>query len=479
MMKLPPFDHQLKEWEQSRADKTRAIFWEPGTGKSKLTLDTAVWMYVEGDINCLFVIAPNGVHENWTLNEIPKHVLEKFSHRSFTWFSKKAANKGFKLEAERALKYEGLLIVSMSYDAFMTKAGKAFADKLVKARELLMVCDESTRIKSPGAKRTRSICTFGKKVKYKRILTGTPAHNSAFDVYSQIKFLDWDYWKDRGWSTYAAFQGYFGVFESIDVGSRKIPIFKYHKNLEELKAAVDEISSRVVKDEVLDLPPKLYSRRICQMSDEQSRIYKEIRDEFITFLGTEMVSTPLIVTRMLRLQQVLCGYLTTDDGELIRFKQNPRMDSLVEWMEDLPYQAIIWCRFREDINWVLERMGDRCYRYDGQVSDNDRRKAVQGFQNQERQFFVANAAAAGTGLTLHAAKAVMYYSNHWSPEMREQSEDRAHRIGQDGAILGGSHGVHYVDMAVPGTIDMKIITSLRNKFDVARRITGDIAREWL
>jgi hypothetical protein len=488
LFKTKPFQHQLEEWQRSREDETRAIWWEPGCGKSKLTIDTAAWLYGQDKIDCLFVLAPNGVHSNWVTDELPAHMLDSIPWRAFVWHSKKAKTKTHKQSETGILHHLGLAVVCMSYDGFMTKAGKAFVEQLVRHRKILMVCDESTKIKSPNAKRTRSVCLFGKKIQYKRILTGTPAHNSPFDVYSQIKFLDWDYWKERGWSTFAAFKAYFGIFEKIEVqqankrggtDKREVSIVVGYRHLEQLKAATDEVASRVTKDEVLDLPPKLYSKRYFELTPEQQRLYKEVRDEFITFLDGEMVTAPLIITRMLRLQQITCGYLPTDDEKLIRLEKNPRLDCLTEWMEALDHQAIIWCRFREDINWIMERHGDLCYRYDGLVGTDDRMKAKQGFQAGERQFFVANPAAGGMGLTLHAAKSVLFYSNSYSPEDREQAEDRAHRIGQDGLMLGGKYGVHYTDLAGWGTVDSKIIASLRNKFNVARQITGDVAKDWL
>lgn len=479
--KTKPFPHQYEEWEQSRSSETRAIFWEPGLGKTKISIDTASHLYRADKIDCLFVLAPNGVHDNWIADEVPIHMPDHCDTLGMAYHSRKAKTKKAQRERAAALTHEGLLVVAMTYEGFMTKDGRKFADDLVKNRKCLMILDESTRIKSPNAKRTKSICIFGKKVTYKRILTGTPAVSSPFDLYAQIKFLDWGYWESKGLKTFAAFKAHHGIYERITDPrtGRDIPIIVGYKHVSELHETVKDVSTRLLKDDVLDLPPKLFSKKYFELTPEQSRLYKEIKEEFITFLDGEMVSTPLIITRMLRLQQIICGFLPTDDENLIRLDKNPRLELLMGLLEELEHSAIIWCRFREDIDWVMERLGDTAFRYDGKVSQEDRLIAKHGFQAGERKFFVANPAAGGTGLTLHKAKSVFYYSNSFSPEDRLQSEDRAHRIGQDGAIIGGQVGVHYTDLAGWGTIDAHIIQSLRNSFAMQTKVTGDMVRNWL
>jgi len=483
MFKTEPFAHQRAEWEYSRGNATRAIFWEPGLGKTKITIDTASWLYNTDKIDTLFVIAPNGVHDNWIADEVPIHMPDHCNALSFSYHSKKSKTKTTARHLERIMNHDGLSVVAMTYEGFMTKAGRKFADELVKKRKCLMVLDESTRIKSPAAKRTKAICNFGKKVEYKRILTGTPAISSPFDLYAQIKFLDWDYWEGKGMKTFAAFKTHHGIFERISdkATGREFQIVVGYKNVEQLHQTVLDVSTRLLKEDVLDLPPKLFSRLYFEMTTEQLKLYKEVKTEFITFLDSgDMVSAPLIITRMLRLQQISCGFITTDDEEVVRLAKNPRLEALAERVDALEHQAIIWARFREDIDQLMEHFGEeQAYRYDGKTSVEDRLIAKHGFQAGEKKLFIANPAAAGTGLTLHAAKSVFYYSNSFDPEQRGQSEDRAHRIGQDGILLGGQHGVHYTDLVAQSTIDLHILQSLRSKFAMQTKVTGDMVRNWL
>jgi SNF2 family DNA or RNA helicase len=226
---------------------------------------------------------------------------------------------------------------------------------------------------------------------------------------------------------------------------------------------------------VLDLPPKLYSKRYFDLTPEQQRVYVEIKTEALTLLDTgDVVTAPLIITRLLRMQQVTCGYVPTDDGHVEQMigDKNPRLDTLVELCEGLAHPAIIWAKFRKDIDLIMEKLGDKAVRYDGQTSDDERAEAKRRFQTGDVQFFVANPAAGSTGLTLTAARTVIYYNNSFKLVDRLQSEDRAHRAGQ-------TFPVDYIDIVAPNTVDVAIVNALRSKVNIAAEITGDNLKEWL
>jgi SNF2 family DNA or RNA helicase len=476
LFKTTPFRHQLEEWERSRELATRAIFWEQGTGKTWLALNTAAHLFRTGQIDAMLVIAPNGVHENWITDEIPAHMPEDVRTTAFAYVSKKAKTKAHARAVEEVLASPGLAFLAMSYNAFMTYEGRRVAEKLLAKRKVFFVLDESQRIKNPGAKRTISIVAAGRRATFKRILSGTPITNKPFDVYPQCKFLDEEFWKKRDFASFEPFKTYFGVWEQRVNGStgQRFNQVVAFRNLDHLGRIVAEIASRVTKEEVLDLPPKTYQKRYFDLSEEQARRYREIRDEFMTFLESgEMVTAPLVVTRLLRLQQITCGYLPSDDCEhMTAFQENPRLSALLEILEDLEGSAIIFARFRKDVDQICAALGADAVRYDGAVDGEGRLEARTGFQRGDVRFFVGNPAVAGTGLTLHRASTVVYYSNSFDLEQRLQSEDRAHRIGQAKAVT-------YIDLIAKGTVDAKIVRALREKLDIASQIVGDKAREWV
>jgi SNF2 family DNA or RNA helicase len=487
--KTEPFAHQREEWDLSRDFETRALFWEMGTGKSKTTIDTAAHLYETGKIDAFLVVAPNGVHTNWVNDELPAHMPNEVPLRAFAYSSKRAKTKKHQRAIDAVLHHDGLAFLGMSYSGIMTKAGRAFARKFLERRKVFYVLDESQRIKTPGAKRTKALIASGKLATHKRILTGTPITKNPFDVYTQLRFLDADFWKAHGFASFQAFKTHFGIWQERINGAtgQRFPDLVAFRDLPRLKEIVGTIASRITKDEVLDLPPKLYSKRYFDLSSEQARLYRELRDEYITFLGSgEMVTAPMAITRLLRLQQVLCGYLPGDDSDrLTLLDENPRLDLLREIVNDLDKAAIIWARFRQDVDQICGLLGDRCVRYDGKVGEDDRELAKRRFQGGDVQFFVGNPAAAATGLTLHAASTAIYYSNSFDLEHRLQSEDRNHRIGQDGEIITVDEdgnpvvGVSYIDVLAHGTVGPYIVRALRNKRNVAAEITGDELASWL
>lgn len=478
--KTTPMAHQLAEYEASRDARARALFWEMGVGKTWVALNTAAHLYRRGEIDALLVLAPNSVHVNWVTDEIPKHMPDDV--RAWPWAY---STRHHKVKWHEAA-CEGLIgrsfpVLTMSYDGFRTGDGRRLAERMLAKRRCLYILDESQRIKTPGIKRTISVVATGRRASYKRILTGTPITNKPFDVYSQMKFLDETFWASHGLGSYEAFKTFFGVWEERVATSASGKTGRFSqvvafKNLDRLGEIIQGVASRVTKKEAVDLPPKSYTKRYFDLSPEQVRLYHQLRDDLIATLSSgETVSAPLMVTRLLRFQQVTCGYLPGDqsaDGELHRLADNPRLRALEDTLEDVEGSAIIWARFREDVDQICALLGDQAVRYDGAVGEDDRLAARRAFQAGERRFFVGNPAVAGTGLTLTAGTTVIYYSNSFDLEHRQQSEDRAHRIGQ-------THPVTYVDLIAQGTIDEKIVSSLREKRSIASTILGDEIESWI
>jgi SNF2 family DNA or RNA helicase len=201
---------------------------------------------------------------------------------------------------------------------------------------------------------------------------------------------------------------------------------------------------------------------------------------FAEISETQIISVQFAMSLLLRLQQVVCGYvpaehIETGEKELVEIdpgKPNPRLKLLYEITEDVPHQAIIWARFTRDIENIQKMLGDRCCLYYGKMGDTEREASLKQFREGTRQLLVANPACAGEGLTLTNAKTVIYYSSDYRFSVRRQSEDRAHRIGQADSVL-------YVDIVCSGTVDERIIKNLTAKNATACEITGDQLREWL
>ena len=475
--KTTPFAHQREDFEMTRGKRAWAHFHEQGTGKSKIVVDTAAYLYEEGEINGLLVVAPNAVHQNWRTDELPTHLPDRVAENSkiVSFLNAKKKTKWHQRELKEFLAHkDGFKALTMPYSGFMTQEGKDLAWALMQ-QGIMMVCDESGEIKTPGAKRTKSLIAAGKYPVYTRILDGTPTAQSPFDVYAPIRYLQNDYWKQYRIPTYQAFKHRFGTFMGAPNGGE---FCTGYVNLDELHEWLKPISSRVLKEDVLDLPERLYAKARFEMTPEQTRIYKMIEEEYRAEVNGMEWEADLAIVRQLRLQQVACGYLPTPEeaGEFAEPYQligdrNPRLELLMELLEHTPYPAIIWCRFKMDIDQIMQRLGNTAVRLDGQVDEDGREKAKKRFKDGDVQWMVANAAVGGTGLTLNRAKGMFFYSNSFVPRHRLQAEDRNHRIGQDTSVL-------VTDLMAANSIDYHIVNSHRRKRAVSAETLGDRETEW-
>lgn len=511
--KTKPLDHQLRQFEEHGLEPAWALLWEQGTGKTKELLDEMGALIDAGKINAVMVVAPNGVHRNWLTDEIPKHVSDELQQRlhPHIYQSVKSKTKWHQRAVERCLQSNGIPMLLFSYDGFLTDEGKRAAWHLLKNKNVLFILDEAHHIKTPGAQKTKRLLAASQYTNYKRIATGTPVAVGPFDLFSQLKFVKNDIWDEIGCNTFNAFKTYFGVWEKgyNKKQGREFPVLVSYKNLDKLKAIVDSISSRVLKEDVLDLPPKLYTNRYYEMTPQQLDLYERLREEYMVDWGDGRVTNAsLAIVRLLRFQQVLCGYLPFEDEEGQRGVEmisgkNPRLDCLHEAVEALPHQAIIWARFIKDIDLIADRLrgdGKRVCRYDGTCSEEQLAKAKQGFNAGEFDFFLGNQAMGSEGLTLNVAKSTFYYNNTFRFIHRLQSEDRNHRYGQDGTehevavqedawskwrdeptptVPSRQVGVLYTDLIAQDSVDEHFIRNLLSKQDVASKITGDSLKQWI
>ena len=475
--KLKPFDHQIDALEYGWDRPEFALFMEMGTGKSKVLIDNMAMLYLEGQINFALIIAPKGVYRNWVAKEIPEHMSDDVAHRVIRWVS--GPNKKQREEMRSVKdKFDGLTIFVMNVEAYSSlkgqKAGQWMSGALG-ARGMIAI-DESTTIKNHKAKRTKALMKIASGFKYRRLLTGSPITKSPMDIYSQCEFLRPGL---LGFESYYAFQGRYAIVQRRKMGQAAFQQIVGFRNLDELTRRIDMFSFRVLKKDCLDLPDKIYTARYVGMTPDQFQMYEQIRRHAMVLLDSgEMSTAPAVITQMLRLQQIMSGHLKTDDGDMLYFPSK-RMDALEEIINEHDGKAIIWSRFRYDIQQITEtlnkKFGQGCaVSYYGDTSDDDRAAAVLNFQNPSHplKFFVGNPATAGYGLTLTEANLVVYYANDFNLETRIQSEDRAHRIGQ-------KNNVTYIDLVCEGSIDERIVTALQTKIDIGAKVLGEDAREWL
>ena len=475
--KTKPYEHQLKALEKSWAQKTYALFMEMGTGKSKVLVDNIAMLYDRGAIKGALIVAPKGVYKNWHDIEIPVHLPEHVEHTKVLWEPTQTKKKQLELDTL----FDGgadLKVLIMNIEAFSTNKGLDFAHSFLNIflGKALIGIDESTTIKNPTAKRTKSILKIGNLASYRRILTGSPVTKSPLDLYSQCEFLDpWH----LGHSSYYSFRSRYAHMVDRNFGGKRVQLVVSYRKLPELTEKLNKFSYRVLKEDCLDLPPKLFTKRIVELTDEQKKVYAQMKSLAMAFTEDgKVMSTVNVMTQLMRLHQVTCGTFKADDGTITHLENN-RIQALMDCIEDVDGKVIIWANYREDIKKIADAL-KKAYgeastvEYWGEVDAGVRQDNIAQFQDVKgpTRFFVGNAQTGGYGITLTAANTVVYYSNSYDLEKRLQSEDRAHRIGQTGNVL-------YIDLVAEGTIDDKIVKALKDKVNIANEIMGEDLKDWI
>ena len=472
--KTKPFKHQEQALNESWSAKYYALFMEMGTGKSKVAIDTMGALFTEGEIDAALIISPKGVYDNWVQGEIPTHLSDNITTNIVRWQPSSAQWFQKQMKTLVYEKFDGLKIFVMNTEALSTPRGANASQTFLEHNpKNIVIVDESTSIKNRSANRTKNIMELKGLSKYRRILTGSPVTRSPMDLFSQCMFLSVS---ALNFKSFFAFQNRYAVVQKRVMGPRSFNEVVGYRRLDELNGKLDDFSNRVLKQDCLDLPDKMYTRRLVPLSEEQKKSYTQMKRLALTKLDNgELATTQSVLTQIMRLQQICCGHIQDDEGNLVTFP-NGRQKELLDICEEVQGKAIIWATYTYDIQQIAQSLRDRfgpdaVATYYGATPQEERQELVQRFQDKESslRFFVGQPRTGGYGITLTAATTVIYYSNSYDLEIRLQSEDRAHRIGQ-------TNKVTYVDLVSPETIDEKILQALQEKINLAQTVLGEETR---
>jgi len=472
--KTKPYGHQLDALEASWDKENFAYFMEMGTGKSKVLLDNAAILYDKGLINGLLLIAPKGVYKNWYDSEIPTHLPDHIAKKVVLWKTSdksikqtKTLNTLFKSETD-------LHILIMNVEAFSSGNGTQFAKKFLSCHKSMIAIDESTTIKTPTSNRTKNILSLRKDCKYRRILTGSPVTKSPLDLFSQCQFLD-PWLLDH--QSYYTFRARYSICKKIQVNGRQVEIVVGYRNLAELSEKIKPFSKRILKEDCLDLPSKSYVKHYVELTKEQKKVYQQMKKEAIAFLDGKMQSSATVMTQLMRLHQITCGHFTADDGTIKNLPCS-RLAELMSILENVEGKSIIWSHYTHDVRRIIAEIkkvyGDNAVvDYYGATDTDARSKNIKRFQTDDNcRFFVGTTHTGGYGITLTAGSNMIYFSNGYDLEKRQQSEARIDRIGQ-------TQKMTYIDIMSQDTIDERIVKALRNKVNIANTIMDEDFREWI
>jgi len=471
--KTKPYAHQLTALEKSSSKESYAYFMEMGTGKTKVLIDNMSMLYDKGKIDGALIIAPKGVIGTWHNQEIPTHLPDHIENVSVLWQAN--ITKGQQEKLNELLKSSDKLhILIMNVEALSTSKGTDFAESFLRTHNTIMAIDESTTIKNSSAKRTKNILKLAPQSKYRRIMTGSPITKNPLDLYSQCEFLS--PWL-LDFASYYAFRNRYAEMKTIHAKGRSIQVVNFFKNIGELSDKLKGFSYRVLKEDCLDLPDKIYVKRNVALTEEQSKLYKQMKTMALAILNGKQTTTVTVLTQLMRLHQITCGHFTADDGSTQNIKSN-RINELMNVLEEVEGKAIIWANYQKDM-FEIKKAIEKEYGegsvvdYYGLTPQENRQPNIKRFQEDpECRFFIGTPQTGGYGITLTQANTVVYYSNGYDLEKRLQSEDRAHRIGQKKSVT-------YVDLISEETVDEKIVKALRKKINIASEVLGEELRDWI
>ncbi len=484
--RIPELDHQTVGLEKLSALKAGAYLMDFGTGKSFMTITNIGELAAGGEIDGALILAPKGNYDDWTLNDRDSShwytCADSAFLRSINLVQWRGGHRKLEKEALRSLldsSGPGFPVLVMNTEALSaSKRAEDVAVAFLRSRRCLIACDESTMIKGPSAARAKAALRLSALAPYRRILTGFPTPKSSLDLFMQFTFLDK---RILGHRSFFTFRQRYAVLKKVYLANRSVDVVDGFQNTEELWGLIDPFSFRVKADDCLDLPERTYHRQVVEMTDEQRRIYADMRDQCLSAVGGGWASATVAVAQITKLHQIACGFVTTEDGTEVGIP-NRRVSGLMEAVEETGEQKIvIWATYHYCLREIVTRLSEEygplsVVQYHGGVSDSDRAIARDRFaRDPDCRFFVGTQATGGRGLNdLIVARSTIYFANSHDLELRLNSEARTRRKGSE-----IHRSVTYTDVITEGTIEEKIVQSLRRKIDVASAVLNDGYRQWL
>lgn len=473
---VPPWAHQLEAIHTGKDRKELALFFEQGTGKTMTAINILrCWFLRNQRVLRTLILTPRIVVPNW---EREFHTHSKVRKNNIVLLQKSGAQRLTRLKEQcyTGSKAAGRIVITNYESLNMQKLYEAIWDW----RPEVLILDESHKCKDMKSKRTKKAIKLADLAKYKLLLTGTPMPNGPEDIFAQFRILDSG--KTFGKNYFKWRANYFYDRNGGMPPQHHFPDFVLQPNMVRvLNGKINAVSRRVKKQECLDLPPLVRQRIDCELSPAQAKAYKEMKKEFITYVEDKACIAQLAITKGMRLQQILSGFIKVEtdngEGELKRFPKTPRLETLREILKEMTphHKIIIWAVFRENYAMIREVCDEEKIPYvevHGDIKDTEKDKAVDEFNtNSKCRVFIGHPGSGGIGINLIASDIAIFYSRNFSLEQDLQAEARNHR--------GGSEihkKITRIDLVVPNTLDEHIMESLARKEKMSETILKDIAR---
>ena len=507
LYKTEPYAHQRTSYERFHDAPYFALFYDVGCGKTKGALDIAQNHFVNGNIDSIVVIAPNNVHRQWIVDQLPKHCA--VDYEAYVWGDKSKASIDecwkFIMDEDRSK----LKIFAVNTECFQGKIVPAEIRLFLQKYNPFVIMDESSKIKNHMSKRARHITAVFKNTKYRCILTGTPSAHSPLDLYGQFEFLcpgifpeynqfraryavlvrdrhrhiqtitehEWDY-------THRALRGHCeGIYADnfmevagklgINDWDTAVLIYQHrqpqrYQNQAELKLLIEPYSMAIKITDIEELPKKTVNSIKVKPNENQRQVYSDLISYWQASIddGSKVMDVAGTLALLVRCRQVTGGFFPDTSTKSLHAIPGPNPKLLrmgIEAMREVlnGRRIIVWATFTAEIKVIkaqFDKLGIQSKTYFGETLAEERSSLIQEFHENKFQVLIANPSAAGYGLNLQCATRQFFYSNTFKVEERIQAEGRSWRVG----VL---EDVVVTDFVIGNTIDTEVLRAIKRGKD--------------
>jgi SNF2 family DNA or RNA helicase len=465
--------HQELAIEKARELTSFALLFEPGLGKTRTTLELLRHRYNQAKrISRTLIVAPLITLKNWRdeFERYTKVPLQKIVMLDGTGKKREQMIGGFLFGQDPDR------IVIINYEGLATMKG--VQKLLAEWKPEIVIADEMHRMKNATAVRSKAVRFVSQHAKYRYGLTGTAILNSPMDIFGQWLFLD------KGKTFGDNFFNFRGKF--FEDKNAKMPAHIRFPNwqprrlcVDQIKALIQPMAATAIKSECLDLPPLVKKRVDVSMTAPQKKNYKEMKEDFITWLGQTPTDSAIVaqtaLTKLLRLMQITSGFVKNEGGVEIPYEKNPKADALEELLEGiLPNKVIVWAVFKQNydtIRRVVGKLGVQMVECHGEIPNAKKFEAVDRFnQDPDVKVFLGHPQSLGIGINLVSASYMIYFSRNFSLENDIQSEARNYRAGSE-----IHESVTRYDIVAPGTIDELCLAQVGEK----NKMSLSLVKNWV
>ena len=416
--KTEPFAHQRVGFQYGLEHNKWFLGDEQGLGKTKQVIDIAVAKKMANNYkHCLIICCVNGLKWNWQ-NEIETHSNE-------TGYILGQRKRGDRIvigsNADKVADLKNLpedYFIITNIESLRNDEISAELIRLCENNEINMIAaDEVHKAKNPSSQQGKALLKL--KAQTMIAMTGTPLMNSPLDLYVLLKWLGVENHSFYSFKNHYCVMGGYGGYEVVS-----------YKNMDEIQKRLEAIMLRRRKNDVLDLPEKIYVNEYVEMTAKQAQIYKEVTMDIQRNID-QIKSATNPLAELIRLRQAT-GYTGILSSTILESAKLDRMVELVEESVSNNKQVVIFSNWTQMTDAIEARLKDyKVGVITGETKDEERIKIVDAFQRGLVQIVVGTTGAMGTGLTLTAGTVEIFLDEPWSKALKDQAEDRCHRIGQN------------------------------------------------